>query len=75
MQGVRERRPSRAGPGKELEQLPRPQRSYSTAGDDYVLQDAEAEQRAGLDETLGGREVLPAGLGVARGVVVNKHGG
>jgi hypothetical protein len=47
------------------------ERDHAAARDNDVIEDADAEQFAGIDEPLGDRKVLFAGFGITGGMVVN----
>ena len=47
----------------------------AAGGDDHVVEDRDAEELAGPHQAAGQLDVLPAGLRVARGVVVGDHDG
>ena len=59
--------------GHGLEQLPGTERDDTSARNDDVIEDADAEELPGLDKTLRDRDVLLAGLGIAGWVIVNEH--
>ena len=54
-----------------LQQLAGAERDHAALGNDDVVEDADADQVADLDEPLGDGDVFLAGLGVARGMVVD----